>query len=661
MVYEQTRFILEQLRQTGSPENPAPAQGILLLGEAGTGKTHLLMRVAQNLARENYILFVPRPNFEQSVTVHIWSSIMESLTRVVPGRSNSRTQLDDLLAHVFARVLIPAFRQNQTDQTRRWADQLERDPFNLFSMLGTDSKQRQKNLNAIRNRTLNYLERHAEVDQTVARALITYCLISEPNRKRNLLTWLKGKGGLDPTEADSLRLPQHWVEEKESSKQREITRARELFAQRAICTLGRLSAYYQPLILAFDQLEGLRDDEELTLCWGEVMRELITHAPNFLVLACVFLSLWQEWFEPVLENNHGRSAAERIAAIRLELEPFQVDHGLQLLRLLLAESVQRLGLPSDIYPFTEEAVARLCRQGTTPRAFIQQVAAAFRNWLFTRDGPPPPPRVSPPQSPSPRNQQTLGGKAGPGTPPRPKPPLPQGPSASTAKKGGGGPPRGPSPLPPADIDSVLRDELRRRRALSLKAYPSSIPDEEDLLGRLRTLVRALLKDSQPAPRYDTAECDKKVMPFNLVVRDPEGLRLCLAVLNSTGNALTARLRNLRDVADRRSQFEALVILRDRRCAKPGTVGQQHLDAILEGNSRCFELDGDDLARLNAIYDTLVDVEQRNICISGRPVEQREFIDYVRRNGDIRDCCPFGDAAELSPILASAMIDCTVRA
>src|SRR5438105_1467085 len=34
------------------------SQGILILGEAGTGKTHLLMRVARNLSKSNHILFV---------------------------------------------------------------------------------------------------------------------------------------------------------------------------------------------------------------------------------------------------------------------------------------------------------------------------------------------------------------------------------------------------------------------------------------------------------------------------------------------------------------------------------------------------------------------------------------------------------------------------
>src|SRR5262245_1636184 len=55
--------VLERERLAARTEGAARAntQGLLILGEAGTGKTHLLMRVARNLARTNHILFVNRP------------------------------------------------------------------------------------------------------------------------------------------------------------------------------------------------------------------------------------------------------------------------------------------------------------------------------------------------------------------------------------------------------------------------------------------------------------------------------------------------------------------------------------------------------------------------------------------------------------------------
>src|SRR5947209_4349212 len=97
---------LKELARKAS-EGESNTQGILVLGEAGTGKTHLLMRVARNLSESNHILFVRKPNNEDAVAQHVWANVVSSLTRSLPGSGTRRSQLDGLLAHVFTHVLIP--------------------------------------------------------------------------------------------------------------------------------------------------------------------------------------------------------------------------------------------------------------------------------------------------------------------------------------------------------------------------------------------------------------------------------------------------------------------------------------------------------------------------------------------------------------------------
>lgn len=53
---------LKELTRSKVSEGESNTQGILILGEAGRGKTHLLMRVARNLSKSNHILFVRKPN-----------------------------------------------------------------------------------------------------------------------------------------------------------------------------------------------------------------------------------------------------------------------------------------------------------------------------------------------------------------------------------------------------------------------------------------------------------------------------------------------------------------------------------------------------------------------------------------------------------------------
>src|SRR5262245_58898125 len=86
---------LRALSRARSSDDALNTQGILVLGEAGTGKTHLLMRVARNLSETNHILFVRKPNNEDAVAQHVWANMVSSLTRSLPTSGSKRSQLDD--------------------------------------------------------------------------------------------------------------------------------------------------------------------------------------------------------------------------------------------------------------------------------------------------------------------------------------------------------------------------------------------------------------------------------------------------------------------------------------------------------------------------------------------------------------------------------------
>ena len=372
---------LKDLARLKSDQVVSKTQGVLILGEAGTGKTHLLMRVARNLSETNHVLFVRKPNNEDAVAQHIWANVVGSLAKTIPTKTNVRSQLDDLLAHVFSRVLIPEFEQDiredkDADVKRRWVARLQEDPYNLFNMLG-EGERRQDNLDRIRKRTLKYLQfNNPDVDQTIARVLITYCFVSREDRKRVLLTWLAGQD-VDETEAKDLGLPSSWVTLDETSSDASTQQQREDQALRAIRTVGILSTYYQPLILAFDQLEGLRDQPRLTHKWGDAVREIFTMAPNFLVITCIFPSLWETWFSPTLDQ----SVSERIAQQIVNLDTFGPQHGLKLLATHLEPSFVKHRLPTNIYPFATEDLQQLCRKAISPRSFIQGARHEFQSWL----------------------------------------------------------------------------------------------------------------------------------------------------------------------------------------------------------------------------------------------------------------------------------------
>ena len=601
---------LKELTRSKSTEGESNSQGILVLGEAGTGKTHLLMRVARNLSKSNHILFVRKPNNEDAVAQHVWANVVNSLTRSLPESGTKRSQLDDLLAHVFTAVLIPEFEQDildgkDADQKRRWVERLRSDPYNLFNMLGEGEK-RQDNMDRIRRRTLRFLQStHPDVDQKIAHVLITYCFVSREDRKRVLLTWLSGQD-VDEGEAKDLGLPTTWVNIDETSSEASTQQQREDQALRAIRTIGILSTYYQPLILAFDQLEGLRNQERLTQRWGDTVREIFTMTPNFLIVTCIFPSLWESWFNEELD----RSVSERIAQQRVVLETFAPQHGLKLLATHLAPAFTKHRLPTNIYPFTDADVTAVCSQATSPRSFIQAARSLFESWL---DG-----------------DATA--------------------SVETALT---------EPVVVVSqeaIDTLLRSTVVGYEADHRNTYDGEIPMEQDFFGRVRNITETLFQFGDDKVAFGKATCGNKVMPPNVVLKLPQGEKpLCITVLYSEGNAFAARMRNLNVEMRAGKEFKNAVILRDRRCkAISGKASKEYVEEFERLGGCYLNVGGDEICALSAVYDTLVSIEEHDLSLGKHEIDKKQFVQYIRTEGSCRRTQLFRAAASRSGCVARAV-------
>ena len=600
---------LKELARNRGGETDSNSQGILVLGEAGTGKTHLLMRVARNLSESNHILFVRKPNNEDAVAQHIWANVVSSLARSLPTSATHKSQLDDLLAHVFTSVLVPELEQDIRDGKdaelkQRWVNHLSADPYNLFNMLG-DGEQRQSNLEKIRRRSLRYLQlKHPDVDQTIAHVLITYCFVITEDRKRILLSWLSGQD-VDETEAKALGLPTSWVSFDETSTDASIQEQREEQALRAIRTIGILSTYYQPLILAFDQLEGLRDEHRLTQRWGDRVREIFTMTPNFLVVTCIFPSLWESWFKPILD----RSVAERIAQQTITLETFAPRYGLTMLATHMQSAFTKHRLPTNIYPFTEADVQSICFSATSPRSFIQNVRAAFQVWL---DG----------------EALALAGLVSP---------------------------QSTEIVLQESIDSLIETTLKTYEDEQRLSHENDIPLEQDFFGRIKSVIESLLVHTGNHVEYSRASCGTKVMPANLVVSSANGNKdVCIGVINSGATAFAARMRNLNTVMRTRDNGMTPIVLRDSRCHPLGARGKEYAEELERMGGVFLYVGGDESATLNAIYDTLVSIEEHDLSIGTHEVDKKQFVEYMRHHGTCRRSHLLRTAASCSTLFANAV-------
>lgn len=599
-----------KLSQESNIPTMASSRGVLVLGEAGTGKTHLLMRVAKNLSETNHILFVRKPNNEEAVARHIWANIVNSLSRTLPASSHSRSQLDDLLAHVFTAVLVPVFEQDiaegvNVEVRQRWVKLLKASPYNLFSMLGEGEK-RNENLRALRNLTLFHLQTHQpDVDQRIAHALITYCFVVNPFRKRLLLTWLSGQD-IDENEARIIGLPATWVEIDDTASYISAQQQAEEQALRAIRTIGILSTYYQPLILTFDQLEGLRGEERLTQKWGDVVREIFTMTPNLLIITCIFPSLWESWFTGTLD----KSVTERIAPQKLELEKFGPRHGAAMLKTHLeASSIQHL-LPTSFYPFTEEDVEKLCAQASSPRNFIQNARAMFESWLDN-------------------NYETL-----------------------VDQEDTVGP---TNVVTQVSIDNAIGSALEKFKREQSRAYENAIPIEQDAFGRIKNLTQAILNHSDQRVEYSHATYGNYVMPQNFIIKGGNnGDSICIAVIYSAGNAFAARLKNLMKALQGGKQFRHVIIVRDSRCMQLGAANQQHLSDFASSGGVFLFANSDEIITLNALYDTLIAVEEHDLSAGAHEIDKGQFVNSIKCKGIFRQLQLLRQAERLSPAVERAI-------
>lgn len=77
--------------------------------------------------------------------------------------------------------------------------------------------------------------------------------------------------------------------------------SREEFALEAIAVFGRLSTLDEPLIIVFDQLEGLSDKSTILSNFGDAVKKILTVVPNSLVILNLFPDRWQQ-FQTVFDK-----------------------------------------------------------------------------------------------------------------------------------------------------------------------------------------------------------------------------------------------------------------------------------------------------------------------------------------------------------------------
>ncbi len=306
VIYQDQFKILKSVITEVKQDKNHQSRGVVVIGEPGSGKTHLMMRLAKELLRVNRLLFVRCPNHADYILYHTYSRILESLMTKVSETGYS--QLEYLLAHSFVKLISQSqfIKINQKDQDI--AEFVKSNPLNLYESLGAEGTVKKRDYwQHIEKRTRDWwIGEYGVVGYAdrIIRGIIKFCSYTEPSKKQLVARWLAAEE-LSQEDTEEVGLD-NWTE----------SMSKEAFSLEAISVFSRLSLLDEPMIIIFDQLEalGYKYNEKLLFNFGESVKEIFTHVPNSIIILNLFPERWQQ-FQTVFDS----SVIDRISQNRVNL------------------------------------------------------------------------------------------------------------------------------------------------------------------------------------------------------------------------------------------------------------------------------------------------------------------------------------------------------
>jgi hypothetical protein len=329
------------VRETGQ------CRGLLLSGEPGAGKTHLLQRLRRHCQREGQDCFVYVPPV--SGPDRFFRDLLQHTVRdFVSSRPGSPTsQLESLLV----RELLRPETRARVSAELLWADVRRRHASGeaLFQWL---------------ERPMALLCERLEIDPETARVLRHYLA---GHGRADAYAWLLGRS---VPEASLARLGVGRTLEEDPD------------AFQALVTLARIAGRHAVLILAFDQLEGLQvhpDDREGLLAFATGVARLFVECRNVAAVSCV-----QTYFRQDMERTVPPAHMQRLAQDQGSLTPLDRSAAFQLVagRLAavtdLADARQALGVADPVWPLQRRDVEGAVTAGGVP---ARQLLNLCRDWF----------------------------------------------------------------------------------------------------------------------------------------------------------------------------------------------------------------------------------------------------------------------------------------
>jgi len=342
-------------------QHPALNFACLILGEVGSGKTHLIGQMLEYGRKADFpFTFSYIQPIEDAHTPFSYLlretiiNLCHPLDRTI-GASSWDTQLFRLVINIFKEIdptykVATSLHQGITYKT----EDIRKQSAGLFQKLqhkildlsklsrfNTVAAHSPKYLQKIHKKAMDNIRKtYPEISKRFLHVLFSY---TDPEKQATAIEWLKGNI-LDEEEYELL----HVHDRSQKSHSALENEAREILTSLGIL-LGR---YKMPMLVCFDRLENLTSDDQIHAL-GKMMEFLVDKVQAMLPLGCFRGQQWEEKYRHKL-NQHIIS---RLENNQYELQACSVHQAIQIIESRL-NSVLGDSYP-DVYPFTRQELTEL--------------------------------------------------------------------------------------------------------------------------------------------------------------------------------------------------------------------------------------------------------------------------------------------------------------
>jgi Cdc6-like AAA superfamily ATPase len=336
-------------------------RSLILYGDAGTGKTHFMGQIKQQLNDQAFFVYIEPFSQSDRIWQHILRHTVDSLVNAPTGQADSQLIL-------WLKNSLSTIEKGLKSEQQKFIDRIK----GFFGK--TDAERDRQLFIDILKKTIGTTGIY-NANEFFG---VLYDL-TNPDLYSLACEWLKGDD-LDEESLKKLKVKQSIDDEDK--------------ARGILGNFSKVSAKTQPIVLCFDQLDSIArlPDGSLDLQALFTVNSTIYNGrwKNFLIIISIRTETWYNNSKRVQPSDIDR------ASIRIPLKRITLEEGEALLasRLYALHNQANPKPTSLIYPLNRQVLEKVfLSRKATPRDFLtlgKQLFQDYKKWLF-RDKQPPQP------------------------------------------------------------------------------------------------------------------------------------------------------------------------------------------------------------------------------------------------------------------------------